>query len=69
MSEYDELVREYKRKLVRDALSKCTNKQQLRFKRIFPAGIEKLGPEKLKVAYNLCQRTINANSQPKKEAL
>ena len=60
MEEYNSKMENYGRNEVRVLLEKCTKEQQAFFKRIFKS-VDEITPGKIKIAYDLCVRTINKN--------
>lgn len=56
----EEKVVEYKRKLLADALAKCTEPQRDKFARFYP---EPIPPAKLTAAIGLCERTVIQNAK------
>ena len=55
MSDFDERTEEFQRKILDEKINKLSGSQHKMFKKIYPGLIP---PEKLKEAYDLCQRTI-----------
>ena len=54
-------VETFKRKLLEDALEKCTTNQRCFFKtRVYPNGVS---DNQINDAYNLCQRTMASNKE------
>jgi hypothetical protein len=51
-------VEEFKRSLLNERLSQCTEKQRELFGRLYPNGVP---DDKLEDAINLCNRTIRRN--------
>lgn len=53
----------YLRPVLVDLLSKCTEKQQAFFLRMYPGGAEKLAVDRIPNAIKQCERTIEKNLQ------
>ena len=65
MSDFETKTEDNGRQLVRELLEQCTEPQQKFFERCFPGGINGLKGDKIKHAYDLCQRTLKANLEEK----
>ena len=61
MSEALKKIDEYKYKLLRELLSKCTEKQQKFFDRLYPEGIENIKYGNFNTAIKQVERTIEKN--------
>jgi len=61
MSETLKKIDKYKRKLLRELLSKCTKEQQKFFDRLYPMGIEKIPYGNFNTAIQQVERTIENN--------
>lgn len=59
-NEFDFMVQEFKRELIRKALSGCTEKQTDLFNRMY-GSIEVIKEGKMRHAYNQCRRTQEKN--------
>lgn len=60
LGEFDARVKEFKRELIRKALSGCTEKQTDLFNRMY-GSIGAIKEEKMRHAYNQCRRTQEKN--------
>ena len=58
-------IENFKRGMLRDLLSQCTEEQQGVFSKVFPKGIDAMNDDQIKTAIRLCERTLEGN---KKEA-
>ncbi len=63
MGNFDYQTELHGRDLVQELLSKCTKEQQVFFERVFPGGVDGLKGDKIKTAYELCERTIKDNNK------
>lgn len=54
----DQIAIDAQRAAVRELLERCTDQERGTFALCFPEGIDKLTPEKLRIAIDLCQRTL-----------
>lgn len=59
----EDLVLQTLRRETNQLLAECTEKQQAFFARIFPNGLDKVGEQKLRSAYELCRRTVEKNRE------
>lgn len=62
MSEYVDKIKAYERKLLVEVLTKCTERQQTKFKMIY-GSLESIHQDKIKEAITLCERTIKKNEE------
>lgn len=62
LDELDLKAKEFKRELIREALSGCTEKQISLFNRMY-GSIEVIKEDKMRHAYNQCRRTVEANAK------
>jgi len=58
VSEFGLKTDEHGRELVRELLKQCTEPEQKFFEKVFPGGVDKLEGDKVKIAYDLCSRTL-----------
>ena len=66
MSEALDKIDKYKRDILRELLSQCTEKQQEFFDHMYIYGIEKMPKEKLDWAITQCENTVKKNNSKKK---
>lgn len=62
MQEFETKVREYKRGLIKELLSQCTEPQKAFFDRLHES-IETIKEDRMKDAYYQCLRTIKNNKR------
>ena len=62
MNEFDRLVANFKRGLVRDLLARLTDEQRAFFNRVY-VDVETMAADRLHAAYDLCQRTLIKNAK------
>lgn len=62
LNEFDSKGKEFKRELIRKALSGCTEKQIDLFNRMY-GSIEVIKEDKMRHAYNQCRRTQETNAK------
>ncbi len=67
MNEFDIKSIEFKRNLVKELLSQCTEEQQGFFNRMYKS-IDDIPEEKMRWAYLQCQRTIENNKNKAKDS-
>ena len=60
MTTVAEKIEQFKRQLLHEELSKCTDKQREFFYKLFPGGVP---DDNLEMAIDLCMRTVKLNEE------